>query len=110
AKTLPKLLAFVAHEIVFSGNVENLLCARRFEDLLHIVELRRLRQVADVAGVQNEFRSHGQCVDLVDCSRKVATTSGFAGLSNPMWLSLICTNANSPLGMLVPFSPPRPSA
>jgi hypothetical protein len=25
-------------------------------------------------------------------SRSVAVTSGFAGLSNPMWLSLICTN------------------
>src|SRR5258707_8358268 len=39
------------------------------------------------------------------CALPISATSGFAGLSNPMWLSLIWTNCK-PAG-IAPFADPR---
>ena len=52
AEALAKQLSVVAHKIVLLGNVEHNASTRRFQDLLYVVELRCLCQVADVAGVQ----------------------------------------------------------
>src|SRR4029077_6188739 len=42
-------------------------------------------------------RCSGAALIFAIAARSVAVTSVFAGLSKPMWLSLICTNRSSPL-------------
>src|SRR5262249_37826026 len=63
--SLAELLALVIQNIVFAWDEEHLFaCA--LQDLVHIVELLRLRQVADISGVQQELRLYRQRLDLVD--------------------------------------------
>jgi hypothetical protein len=60
---------------VFARHIEGLARLRLFDDLLRCIELRRLRRLRDVAGVQQQIRRRRKRVDLADrelqCSRDV---------------------------------------
>src|SRR5579864_5432047 len=54
SKTLEELLSIVVQHVVLSGDVEDFFRLGAFKNLLDGVKFLRLRQMADVAGVQNE--------------------------------------------------------
>jgi hypothetical protein len=54
-----------------------------------------------IAGVQHERRRFRVGFDLRDRRGKVAVTFVFAGLSKPMWLSLICTKRSAPVPCVI---------
>src|SRR5580704_16462003 len=66
AVAIEKLLAIVADEIVFAGNIVNVLGDTGLENLIDSVELFRLGKMTDIAGVQKELRSHRQRIDFLD--------------------------------------------
>src|SRR5574338_1089117 len=59
-------LAFIGEYIVLARHVVNLTCARTFQDLRGSVELRGLRQMRDIAGMNHKRGLFFECVDLVD--------------------------------------------
>src|SRR5882762_1464229 len=59
-----KLRAIIIQDIVFAGHEENFF-ARGLQDLTHSVELFRLGQMADIAGMKQEFGRLLQRIDLV---------------------------------------------
>src|SRR6266436_3479024 len=61
---LAKLRPVIVQYVVLARHKENFL-ARRLQNLVHRVELFRLRQVADISGMQQELRRIRQPVDLV---------------------------------------------
>ena len=64
--------------------------------LLQRVEFRWLREVREISGVKYERRRLGRGLIFAIASRRVAVTSVLAGLSNPIWLSLIWTKRSPP--------------
>ena len=66
AVALAILLAVVVQHVVLAGHEEDVLGAGGLQHLVDGVELSRLREMADVAGVQHERRSDRQRIDLVD--------------------------------------------
>ena len=54
--------------------------ARGLQNLLHLVELSRFRQMRDVAGVQHELGRNGQRVDLRDRGLQRSNHVGIRGL------------------------------
>ena len=80
AVALAVLLAVIFKNVVLAGNEEHILGGRGFKNLVDGVELRRLGEVADVAGVQNECRRHGQRVDLADRGFQGRNHVGVRGL------------------------------
>src|SRR5580693_2016506 len=66
AVALQILLAIVTGRVVLAGHIEDLLrlCALQYP--VHSVKLRRLRQVAQVAGVDDEFGLDHKRVDFLD--------------------------------------------
>ena len=64
-ETLHVLLAVVAQQVVLSGNVEDLLLAHSFQELVQGIELASLRQVRKIPGMQDEVGLMVQRVDLI---------------------------------------------
>ena len=94
-----EVLAVVADDVVLAGHVEDLADLDPLEDLGDGVELLRLREVGEVAGVDQEVGRLRQRVDpghgLLERGGHVACS---ASLLKPMWLSLIWTNEKSAAG------------
>src|ERR1700751_1991664 len=67
AITLEELLAVVAQHVVLAGDEVDLFGGGSLLYLIERIELTRLRELAEIAGVNNEiwFLRHG--VNLVDC-------------------------------------------
>ena len=64
AKPFEVLFAVVVEHVVFAGDIKH---PRRFaglENLLERVEFFRFREMGEIAGVKDEVRRGGQCVDL----------------------------------------------
>jgi hypothetical protein len=75
--------AIVFQDVVLAGHIEHR--ERQLGHyLLQRVELRRLREVCQIAGVENESRWFRFALIFATASRSVAVTSVFAGLSKPM--------------------------
>ena len=60
------LRAVVVEDVVFAGHIEDLFRAAVLQQLLEYVELRRLGEVGQVAGVEDELGGAGQGVDAGD--------------------------------------------
>src|SRR5260370_26779120 len=54
--TLKKLFPVVIQHIVLAGHVKDILRIRAFQNLVNRIELLRLRKMADVSRMQQEFR------------------------------------------------------
>src|SRR5262245_23661927 len=65
SETREILFSIVTDDVVLAGNVKNLLGPGASQNLLHVVELFGSRQVADVAGVQQELWRRRERIDLV---------------------------------------------
>jgi hypothetical protein len=77
-KTLPHLAAgrfaeafqippaIVARDVVFARDVEYLLSAETFQDLVQGIELRGLCRVGEVPGMKNQIRLVERLIDLAD--------------------------------------------
>ena len=94
-------------DVVFAGNIVDLLDLRSLEDLGDVVELARLRQVREVAGVDGEGRACRRALILSTARFRVPRTSALAGRAKPMWLSLSCTKVKSPSSCAVLSWPKR---
>ncbi len=66
------------------------------DHLLRVVELVRLRRVADVARVNEERRLVRHRHNLVDRGVEGSARIGVGGLAKPMWLSEIWTKEKPP--------------
>jgi len=110
AEALQILLALVADEIVLAGDVKDVGGLRRLDELFDVVELGGLARWLMSPVCRMNSGAIGSALILSMAALKVPITSALAGLSNPMWLSLIWTKARSPLCSLTFESPPRPRA
>jgi hypothetical protein len=81
AEALKVHLASVGSGVVFAGDIEHLLLAQPFEDLIQGVEFGSLGLVGEVAGVENQLRLVDRRVDLADSDLQGAV---YVGNSRPI--------------------------
>src|SRR5579862_5290963 len=62
AKALAEHRAVVVEYVMFAGNIEDALGLQALERFGQRVELRRFREMSEVAGMQNERRGRRQCI------------------------------------------------
>src|SRR5271165_5588351 len=67
-ETLVIFFAVVVQYIVLTGDVENILRGGALQNLLNAVEFFRLREMADIPRMQQEFRRRRQRVNFIDSS------------------------------------------
>ena len=95
----------VAFQILFAVIVEHVVFARHEEHVFALALFRIWSTVSNSSGFERWLISPvcsmnsggvGRPLILSTAAFSVPTTSGFAALLNPMWLSLICTKLSSP--------------
>ena len=65
-ETLQVLLAVIARHIVLAGDIKHLRCRSDFKELVQRVELLGLRQMRQIAGMDDQVRLLLERVDLRD--------------------------------------------
>ena len=84
-------------DVVFARRGMQLGCPQPRKQLLRQIKFVRLRQVGDVAGVNDQRRLLRPWPFTRSMAESASPlTSGLASLAKPMWVSLICTNSGLP--------------
>src|SRR5579863_5712297 len=83
AITSEVFLAVVNRGVMLTGDIQDLLLLGRLEHLIQRVEFTGLGHMAEVAGVNDEFRRVRKRIDLLDRRLKGTRHVGIGGLGKP---------------------------